>query len=418
VRRSKHYRRRGSLYVAVLGCAMAVTVIGVAALTALRVERRFAEGTADFAQARLHALSAVEMGLHTIANDPDWRTNNPNGVWETDRPIGSGTYTLEGVDFDDGDLTDFDTEPVVLTGTGWQGDARYKLQVTVVAKLDPLEVLSTCLHAAGEVHVKGGDSITVTDAPLSTNGNLRNDEIVYGDVHAATQSGGGTVTGVATIPAPQKDLPDPTVFDMYKSIATVTPIAPPDLNENVIGPGYTPWGVTNPDGVYYIDMAGHDLHIEKSRILGTLVIDCPGHKLELRDPVFIQPYRSDYPALIVNGDVEFKYKSDETVLSESDSEVNYNLPGVPYESVTDDDQLDTYPNDVRGLVHVFGTIDFMESARVRGVVIGESTGTDAVVCDKDNEIVHDPNLYANPPIGYTKPPSMVISQGTWRQVVD
>jgi hypothetical protein len=241
---------------------------------------------------------------------------------------------------------------------------------------------------------------------------------LYGDVHAATQTGGGTITGVATIPAPPKDLPDPAVFEMYKSLATPTPVDPDPMDKHVLGPGYTPWGVTNPDGVYYIDTVGHDLHINDSRIYGTLVIDAPGKKLILEDPVFIQPVRADYPALIVNGDVEFKYKSEETTLSESVFGVNYNPPGVPSDGVTDDDQLDTYPNEVRGLVHVFGTMNFMESARVRGVVIGEGAGTDAVICDKDNEIVHDPNLYANPPIGYTKPPTMVISQGTWRQVVD
>jgi hypothetical protein len=47
-------------------------------------------------------------------------------------------------------------------------------------------------------------------------------------------------------------------------------------------------------------------------------------------------------------------------------------------------------------------------------VIGEST----VVCDKDNEIVHDPNLYLSPPVGYTSPPVMEVAPGTWERVVD
>jgi hypothetical protein len=350
--------------VVVLGTAMLVTVIGLSALTALRIERRYAEGTSDLAQARIFARSAIEMGLYRIDIDPDWRTNNPNGVWIGKQTIGKGAYTLEGVDPADSDLTDWDADPVTLIGTGLSGAATYKLQVTVVAEVDPLEVLNTCLHAAGEIQVKGGDSVTVTGAPLSTNGNLRNDEIVYGDAHAATQSGGGAITGTATIPAPAKAMPNPAVFNHYKSLATATPVDPPDLNQNVVGPAYTPWGITNPDGVYYIDMAGHDLHIEKTRIYGTLVIDCPGHKVELRDHLFIQPVRPDYPALIINGNVEFKYKSDTSILSEDAEGTNFNPVGVPYESVTDGDIVDTYPNEVHGLVHIYGTIDFMENARV------------------------------------------------------
>ncbi|MBU0719303.1 MAG: hypothetical protein KJ749_13725 [Planctomycetes bacterium] len=409
-----HYRRRGSMYVMVLGCTMLVTVIGLSALALTRVERRTAEGTGSLIQARLYAMSAIEIGLHRIQNDVDWRTTYPNGVWETDQPIGTGTYTLMGTDSDGLPLDNDEMDPLVLTGIGIQGEAVYSLQVTLVAEETPLEALNTCLHAAGEIQVKAGDSVTVTGAPLSTNGNLRKDGIVYGDAQAATLSGGGTITGTATIPAPPKDFPDPGVLDTYRALATAAPLGITSIEGSVIGPGFTTWGITNPDGVYYIDTTGKDISIKESRIYGTLVVNAPGKKLVLEDPVFIHPARADYPALIVNGNVEFKYKSDVTVLSEFTYLTNYNPIGVPYEGASDPDLGDNYPNEVRGLVHVFGTITFIESARVRGVVLAEST----VVCDKANEIVHDPALYTNPPMGYTAPPAMKISPGTWQRVVD
>ena len=122
-----HQHRRASIYVAVLGTAILVTVIGLSALMTIRIERTYSEGTSDLAQARMHARSAIEIGIHRIDTDLDWRNTYVSGVpWEEDQPIGNGTYTLEGVD-QDGNLADDNTDPVVLTGTGVQGQARYKL---------------------------------------------------------------------------------------------------------------------------------------------------------------------------------------------------------------------------------------------------------------------------------------------------
>ena len=125
-------RRRGSVYVVVLGVAMIVTVIGLSALVAVRIERRSLAGGTDFAQARLYALSAIEMGFFWIRDDPAWRDNRPSGVWVADQPIGNGTFTLEVIDPDDNNLKAEPNDFIVLTGTGLLGDARFKLQVTVV----------------------------------------------------------------------------------------------------------------------------------------------------------------------------------------------------------------------------------------------------------------------------------------------
>jgi hypothetical protein len=112
---------------------MCVIVIGASALMAVRIERRSVEGVTDFARARLYAQSAIEKGYFWIRDDPAWRDNRPDGMWVADKPIGDGTFTLEVIDPDDDDLA---TEPnnfIVMTGTGIQGEARYKLQVTVEA---------------------------------------------------------------------------------------------------------------------------------------------------------------------------------------------------------------------------------------------------------------------------------------------
>jgi len=114
---------------------MMVTVIGLASLFAVRVQRRSAIVTKDCAEARLCAQSAVELGLYYVSSDSNWRTTWPNGTWVADQPLGNGSFTLEGIDPDDGVLNDSDTDPLVLTGTGQKGLARQKMQVRLVAKV-------------------------------------------------------------------------------------------------------------------------------------------------------------------------------------------------------------------------------------------------------------------------------------------
>jgi hypothetical protein len=392
---------------------MIVTVIGVSALTLIRVERRFAENTGDFAQARFYAKSAIEMGLLRIDNNPSWRTTYTNGVWEANCPIGTGTYTLEGIDPDDGDLTDRNTDPLVLKGTGVQGETRYKLQVTLVAQLDPLEALRTCVHSAGELHVKAGKALTVTAAPASTNGNLRNDGTIIGDIEAATQSGTGTITGTVTVPAPSKAMPAAYVFADYVAKATPIPFTG-DIIKQVLSPGYNPWGTPDPDGVYYIDTGGNNLQIDTSRIHGTLIVSCPGKKLVIDNESFLHAYRADYPVLIVDGIVDIKLKSASLTLDESQRGANYNPPGAPYLGQSDDDQADQYPTEIQGLVHIKGALASYETSRVRGTIICE----DAVTIETALEIIHNPSLYTNPPEGYTVLRQMKIADGTWKQVVE
>jgi type II secretory pathway component PulK len=124
-------RRRGSVYVAVLAAAMIVTVIGLSALLAARVRHRGERATADFAQARVNALSAIDMGFFLIEQNPGtWRTILDQGPASplTNQSIGNGSFSLEAMDPVDGDI-DLGTDPVLLTGVGSAGQARFKLQV-------------------------------------------------------------------------------------------------------------------------------------------------------------------------------------------------------------------------------------------------------------------------------------------------
>ena len=405
--------RTGSTYMMVMASSMIVTVIGLGSLSAIRVQRRSAEMTKDLAEARLCAQSAIELGLLYV-QDSNWRDTWPNGTWISNRTLGNGSYSLEGMDPQDGDLADSELEPIVLTGTGTKGLTRHKTQLVLVPVIKPLDALNTCLHASGLIHVKGGRRITAFGAPTSTNDNLDNEGTIAGDAEALAVIRAGIITGTLTVPAPNKNMPDSGLISDYISKATVVPFTG-TIDNQVLAPSYNPWGPGNPDGVYCIDTGNNDLTIKNSRIHGTLIVRTATKTLKIEDAVFMENYRSDYPVLIVDGTAEIKYKSAERTLSETARATNYNPPWAPYQGQYDVDLLDEYPNEIRGLLHVRGELKLMETARIRGAVICAGP----VTCDGEkNPITHDARLYASPPDGYIYIDGMQISPGSYKQVVE
>src|SRR4051812_28281013 len=97
-------RRTGGVYIAVLGSAMIVALLGLCALIGQRIENRLVVDSTDIRQAQLNAGTAVELALLTMKQDTSWRSNNANGNWFTNRNIGNGTCTVNVVDPNDGNL--------------------------------------------------------------------------------------------------------------------------------------------------------------------------------------------------------------------------------------------------------------------------------------------------------------------------
>ncbi|UCD74313.1 MAG: hypothetical protein JSV91_11030, partial [Phycisphaerales bacterium] len=144
-------RRRGSVYLLVLGVAMLLTVIGVGSVLAVRSQRQAANLTSDAAEARLYAHSGLELARYWVQTEPSWRTSRAEGVWITDEPIGNGTFTIEAHDLGpNGDLADSsDGDPVLLIATGAKGDARHKMQVRLAppAGSEPLTCLEVVIQS-------------------------------------------------------------------------------------------------------------------------------------------------------------------------------------------------------------------------------------------------------------------------------
>ena len=123
-------RRRGSAYLAVLGAAAIVSIIGLSALLIARIDLRRATDTTDLAQARLCAMSGTDVCLLMIEQNRDtWRDTFIDAGGALPKvDIGSGSFELRAVDPVDGDLAD-GYDPVLLTAIGYAGRACYKLQV-------------------------------------------------------------------------------------------------------------------------------------------------------------------------------------------------------------------------------------------------------------------------------------------------
>ncbi|HEX2973666.1 MAG TPA: hypothetical protein VHP11_15130, partial [Tepidisphaeraceae bacterium] len=407
--------RAGTAYVAIVATALLAATISMGALAVVRAQTRHMDLVTDAAEARWYAMSGLELGRLWIAQDANWRSTRPHGVWVSNQPIGKGSFTLEVTDPGDGNLADHPHDSILMVATGFKGSARQSIEVTLKAEATPLEILKYALHTGGQLHIRASKLLTATGATVSTNGSLRNDGTIDANVETATVINSGIVKGTLKAGVLPKAGVDPSVVERYANMGVE--ISPGStIHERVLAPGYTPYGKTHPDGVYVV-RSSCDLWITETRIHGTLVVICPGKRVILSDQVFLKPARDDYPALIVNGNVLLQYDSSST-LSESALWANFNPPGAPYNGVGDYDYADEYPNEVQGLIHATGTVEVTQNAVVRGAIIAESNAiTDAADWNAYAKIVYNPAIYLTPPPYYTTIVKMIPVAGSWKQRV-
>jgi Carbohydrate binding domain len=225
---NQNYRypiRSGSVYIAVLGTSLIVTMLALSALALQRIQNRILAASADIQQAQLNAKSAIDLGLLTMRQDENWRTTySGDNHWFTNRGIGAGTSSLEVIDPIDGDLDDDANDPIVMTGLGTSGEAEQRIEVTVDPRKEPLGCLRAAVVAGDAIQLSGSVLRTSNSATVAANSVTASSSTVYGAVQAVTVSG-ATYAGTATeIDAEARpELPDwDTVFDYY--IANGTPI--------------------------------------------------------------------------------------------------------------------------------------------------------------------------------------------------
>ncbi|MBI1367685.1 MAG: hypothetical protein GC162_03430 [Planctomycetes bacterium] len=157
--------------------SMIVTIIGISALTSVRIRQRMTMTNFDAADARMLARSAVDMGMLIVTYDPNWRTNRANGQWIVNQKLGSGSFTLEVTDPADGDFTNSDLQPVRIRGYGYQGRATAMMEVTMQPTPDAIRPARAATRALGPMAMwpmQDASGTTSTDAIGLQSGTYRN----------------------------------------------------------------------------------------------------------------------------------------------------------------------------------------------------------------------------------------------------
>ncbi len=160
-------RRRGAVYVAVLGTSLLVVSIGLGSLAVARSRMAIARQERDGALARHVADSALDGVLRTLAEDSGWRAHEGSDPWRADKPIAGGLVSVWLDDPEDGDLGDDAGDPVRVRIRAGAGGAARRLEAVVdlhrrvrvleprVASLEGIRISDSMLTGEGEMRTVG-----------------------------------------------------------------------------------------------------------------------------------------------------------------------------------------------------------------------------------------------------------------------
>jgi hypothetical protein len=179
------------------------------------------------------------------------------------------------------------------------------------------------------------------------------------------------------------------------------------MYRQVLSPSLNPYGIaTNSQGIYWINCAGNKLVIERSRILGTLLVVNPGVGSCIADgPIHMSPAVPGYPVLLVDADTasdaDFAINATNRALSEKENATNFNPSGAAHEDFGQDaDMNDIYQSAIIGLVAIEDDLSYTNSPLIRGQLL---VGDDIANSSGTLEIQYQPDSLLNPPPGFWAP---------------
>lgn len=419
-RPTRQHRRGGALYIAVISTALIVSLLGLAGISIVRIERKEANSMNGMLIARYNARSSVELALRVIADDPNWRTTYPSGVETTPQSLGpNGIGTVSWVLEDsDGSLTDADTQ-LRLKGVGRVGQTVQVSSIGITAG-EPLSCLEVAACSNGSIQFFSSATVSTNQIIFSNAGvDTNSGTIVNSDVEAVGSITGSGYMGTTTTPVPARTMPAASVFDYY--IANGTAInftsipkvqGKRTIMDVVLSPDNNPYGATDPAGIYVIDCGGAVFKIKYARIIGTLVILNPGTNSVIEGEISWEPAVANYPALLIQGGW-FELATQDTPLDEAARGVNFNPAGSPYQGSTDSDQTDSYPSLFKGIVYGSGDVNVTANhPQIDGVFI---TGNQIKVSSGLSlTVTYDPLYMFDPPPGFSQGNGISVKPGSWQ----
>lgn len=415
--------RRGSAYIAVLGISLLVSTIGLGAMLAIRSQRRAADLRNDEGEARGAGQAAMEAAARSLALDASWRTTYTNNTYSSARAFGRGTLSFKLVDEVDGNLSDDPMEPVRLYSAGRTGGAA-RVESVVLAPTGPaLDVLQTAAYSAGGLNLSGTAYSSLGPVGCGGVANVALLAAFSGNIECGSLVNLGTVNGTVTTGAAARSMPSASLYGTYSTMATAIPyssLLSGTLSKKLLSAASNPYGTANASGVYFIDVpALSTLTITQSRLAATLVVNLGlSATLTITGPVaWDAPEKM--PALIVRGAGLGTVNINGSVspLSEATASANFNPPSTPYFGNSNATTTETYPPEVRGLIHIIGgtvSTNIGSNAIIRGCCVAEGS----IAISGGATLFAEPALFASPPSGYITPTGLAVQASTWRREQD
>jgi hypothetical protein len=395
--------RRGSIYLPTLFVGMIVTTLALGGMMALRSSSRQAMLEGDLGRARALANSGIELAKARIKADPNWRTTQSNGAWLTNFALGGGTVSVS-VNWPGGTLAISGDEDVVITAVGTAGRAAYTASCLFgTVETVPYTCLSVSVAAATSVTISSG-SVGPAGQRVSANTTFDSHSSLISTLVDAGQTIIGTaITGTKTPSAGLKSFP--VTADLLKEAAKggtiISYTAIPsgsggrEFKRILLSPTVNPYGAVNSSGIYVIDCGGGKFNIEDSRIVGTLILR-NASEVKVQGAVCWEPANAGSACLIVQGTLNLEYKIDPLI--ESDVKVNFNPVNSPYpytSGSSDNDQTDSYPSRIDGLVYASDIITVKNSVTVHSLYTGTSLDVKG-----DLALTNDGRYLTSPPPGF------------------
>ena len=176
------------------------------------------------------------------------------------------------------------------------------------------------------------------------------------------------------------------------------------IYRQVLGPGVNPFGGgTNSEGIYWINCNNQRLVIERSRIVGTLLVINPGANSCVKDgPISWTPAVAGYPALLVDSDngttADFSILATSRALSEKENGVNFNPSGANSDEFgMDADTNDIFRSQIRGLIAIRRDLAYQNRSLIKGQII---VGNNIANSSGELEVEYQPDSLLNPPPGF------------------
>lgn len=394
--------RAGSAYIVALSMATLLTVTGLSGIALLRSSRGSIAADSSMIRARSLARSGIELALARIDDDPDWRTTMAAGEAVASTDIYERAKLRVSIeDTEDDDLTNDETQSVVLTSTAGVGASIQSLRVVCVSEAEGYPVMGSALYAGDEVEVTVSSmeatSFVAAAGVVRVNGRT----VSTFDEHDI--DGNQMDIGPLELELPDADAAQGVLLGMAEEI-DLSDIPGHTMSQVILSPLSNPYGDPNPSGVYHINCQGEQLRIADVVLRGTLILTNPHEHAGIDGAVHMEPADESMPTLVIFGDTEW---------STVDAKVDTSTITGTYIHEDDAEWLAAHTESrLKGFIYARGEVIVAGPLRLHGSLVV----TDDLTVTGDIEVVPPTDYSAEGLVGFIGGYRLYIEPGAWMRV--